>query len=146
MPSNTLLSICWKWVFRAFSPTIPLFLQMATWKTAVLNLSSFILEWRPVSKLCRALYVALSLDFLGELVPGHTFWLASLEAQSAAFKVAPGCLPCRDFWWCLYYFEIKKSSASISPETYSNISIEIPQYILRDEGCRGLELCPDLLQ
>ena len=51
---------------------------------------------------------SVSIDFLWEVGPDHSCWPTSLKAQSAAFKTAPGCLPYRDFWWSLHYFEIKR--------------------------------------
>lgn len=45
---------------------------------------------------------------LMRVVPDHICWHTSLKAQSATFRAAPGCPPYRDFWWCVYYFEIKR--------------------------------------
>lgn len=80
---------------------------MATWNKYVLSVVLFS-KGDLVSKFWTCLYVSLSTDFLWEVVPDHICWHTSLKAQSAAFRSAPGCLPYRDFWWSLYYFEIKR--------------------------------------
>lgn len=108
MPPNTLPSICGKWMLPIFSPTA-LFQADSCLVRKCWLLVALLAKGTTVSKFWRRLNVALSLYWLFmRVVPDHIFWHTSLKAQSAAFRAAPGCLPSRDFWWCVYYFEIKR--------------------------------------
>lgn len=89
-----LLSIGWK----------ELLPQMAAWRR-MCSFSATLLSNGERLRPRVPLRLALSWFLLAH---DHIFWHTSLKAQSAAIKAVPGCLPYRDVWWCLYYFEIKR--------------------------------------
>ena len=105
MPPNILLFIYWKWVdSNVFTHSaIPSALnKYITFSVVLFSKGTWYLNSRGTFMwLCLYWLVVRS-------VTDHVFWHTSLKAQSAAFKTVPGGLPYRDFWWCLYYFEIKR--------------------------------------
>ena len=91
-----------------FSPTALFLLQMATLNKYI-TFSVVLFSKGTWYLNSRGTFMWLCLYWLVvRSVTDHVFWHTSLKAQSAAFKTVPGGLPYRDFWWCLYYFEIKR--------------------------------------